>query len=412
MRLRLRKPAQALDKAYAKQSIAQERMDAFRGALARLFSRVDETESEEHQKTIVAEFLHDAFYAAEHFELSFQGPIDLIVQPIPDNQASASQATPAVLIETRKVFAGEMMTTLKNNVRALHELILYYFEERDRHPDRAISQLIVTDVYNWFLFDESDFQAIFYDNTKLKKLFNLKQQQKKDNTFFYSETARILRDLDEEIPVTCLNLREMADALKLSTQPGNQVLIPAFKLLSPEHLLKVPFTNDASLLNQRFFHELLHLIGLRETRPKRSSARGLGAIPQIQRLPEGERLDGSLLEHAIHQLQGSNALANVENPERYGQTETDQLVNVGLTLSLTWLYRLLFLKLAASQLAQYHHSPDSPDDLTKSLLTAGQIRSFHDLDDLLVKVIGVPVSQRSDDLAHRFEAIPDRKSVV
>jgi hypothetical protein len=35
-------------------------------------------------------------------------------------------------------------------------------------------------------------------------------------------------------------------------------------LLSPEHLLKLPFTNDSNNLDERFYSELLHIIGLTE----------------------------------------------------------------------------------------------------------------------------------------------------
>ena len=43
-------------------------------------------------------------------------------------------------------------------------------------------------------------------------------------------------------------------------------LIPLYKLLSVEHLLKKPFLNDGNTLNKNFYTELLHLIGLEETK--------------------------------------------------------------------------------------------------------------------------------------------------
>lgn len=384
MRLNLRKPTQALNKAYAKQSIALDRMENFRRALARLFSRLDETESEEHQKNIVAGFLNDAFYAGT-YEINTRERIDLVVHRGP------SSADPAgVIIEAKRVHAGEMMTTIKNNVRALHELILYYFEERERHQNVAISQLIITDVHNWFIFDENDFRHHFYDNPKLSKLYQIKQQQRKDNPFFYAETARILRELDDEVPVTYLNLRELDDVLALDPAEGNRLLIPAYKLFSPEHLLKLPFANDANTLNRQFYNELLHILGLHETT---EAGRKL-----IQRLPANERLDGSLLENTINQLRVDNVLTDLDQPEQYGTDEAGQLFTVALTLCITWLNRILFLKLLEGQLVRYHAG-----DRSVQFLTPRHIREYDDLNELFFEVLAVPEDARPAGIVARYD---------
>ena len=362
-------------------------MDTFRRALARLFDRLDETESEEHQKNIVAGFLNDAFYQ-DQFEINTRERIDLVI-----HRGPASSDPAGVIIEAKKVRAGEMIEPLKNNVKALHELILYYFEERERHQNIAISQLVITDVYNWFIFDENDFRHFFYDNTKLRKLYQIKQQQKKDNTFFYSETARILRDLDDEIPVTYLNLRETADALNRPAHEGNRILIPAYKLFSPEHLLKLPFANDANTLNRSFYNELLHILGLYETTD--------GGLKKIQRLPDGERHDGSLLENTINLLRVDNALTNLDAPDQYGATETEQLFGVGLELCITWLNRILFLKLLEGQLVRYHDG-----DKSVQFLTARHIREFDDLSELFFEVLAVPEHLRPAGIVNRFGPVP------
>ncbi|QJW91442.1 class I SAM-dependent DNA methyltransferase [Spirosoma taeanense] len=390
MRLQLRKPTQSLNKAYAKQSITQDRMDTFRRALARLFARMDEDESEEHQKNIVAGFLHEAFYG-DHFEINTRERIDLVIHRGPSSQDSL----PGVIIETKKAFAAEMMTTLKNNVKALHELILYYFEERERHQNIAISQLIITDVYNWFIFDENDFRHFFYDNAKLRKLYQIKQQQKKDNTFFYAEVARILRELDDEVPVTCLDLRKTADALVLPPAEGNRLLIPVYKLFSPEHLLKLPFANDANTLNRQFYNELLHIMGLHETMEGGAASRGRKLI---QRLPEQERNEGSLLENTINQLRVDNALADLDHPEQYGADEDEQLFNVGLGLCITWLNRILFLKLLEGQLVRYHRG-----DRSVQFLTSRHLREFDELNELFFEVLAVPEANRPAGIVNRFD---------
>jgi adenine-specific DNA-methyltransferase len=398
MRLHLRKPLQSLNKAYARQSVPQEQIDTFRSALTRLFSRVDEKESEEYQKNIVAGFLSETFYG-NTFDVNTNEWIDLVIQAgpiaseIPDKLLPGSFPSSAI-IETRKVFAAEMMTPLKNNVKALHELILYYFELRERDPDQVVCQLIITDVYNWFIFDETDFRQFFYDNARLKRLFQLRQQQKKDDTFFYTETARILRDLDADIPVIYLNLRETADALKLPLEQGNRALVPVVKVFSPEHLLKQPLPNGADAINQRFYNELLYIVGLHEL-PTNKKGR------LIQRLPENERAEGSLLENSISQLWKQNALANVEGLDTYGSTETDQLVAIGLELCFTWLGRMLFIKLLDAQLVKY-----GLRDRSTHVLTAQRIHDFTALNALFFEVMAVPEERRSADSINRFGRVP------
>lgn len=407
MRLQLRKPAQALNKAYAKQSISQERIDVFRQALARLFARLDETESEEHQKNIVAGFLNESFYGpggiSGHFEINTRERVDLVIHTGP-----TSQALPGVLIEAKKVFAGEMMTTLKNNVKSLHELILYYFEERERHQNIAVSHLIITDVYNWFIIDENDFRHFFYDNARLRKLYQVKKQQHKDSPFFYAETARILRDMDDELPVTCLNLREIATLARSNDPDDLRRLIPVYKLFSPEHLLKLPFANDANTLNRSFYNELLHIVGLHET--------AADGVKLIERLPEGERLEGSLLENTIHVLRVDNALADLVATDKlaltnYGRSEAEQVFGIALELCITWLNRILFLKLLEGQLMRYH-GHNSQNGREVQFLTPRHIREFDELSELFFEVLAVPEANRPAGIVTRYGAVPYLNSLL
>ena len=45
-------------------------------------------------------------------------------------------------------------------------------------------------------------------------------------------------------------------------------LVLLYKLFSPEHLLKQPFTNDSNTLDKKVYNELLHIIGLTQTKEK------------------------------------------------------------------------------------------------------------------------------------------------
>ncbi|KAB7728354.1 class I SAM-dependent DNA methyltransferase [Rudanella paleaurantiibacter] len=383
MRLQPRKPAQALDKAYAKQSIPHQHFDRFRQALLRLLARLDEGESEVYQRKIITEFLNSTFYDADSgLAVASRDQNDLVIYTGPE-------ASPGVLIAAKKVFAGEMMTMLKNNVKSLHELILYYFEEAERRPDRPFTRLVITDVYNWFFFAEADFRRFFYQNPRLRKLYQVKRQQQKDNAFFFSEAARILRDMDDEVPVTWLNLRELENAARTDNPADWLPLIPVYKLFSPEHLLQLPPTDNGDGINKLFVDELLHVLGLQRTVS--------GGIPRLERLPEPDRQPGSWLENIVACLRTTGALAHLPDPLLYGPDPEGQETRVALELLFTWLGRVLFLKRLEGQLQTYQGY-----NREGVFLTPRQLRTFAELGELFFDVIAVPVSERSAGVMSRY----------
>src|SRR5690606_22766 len=121
---------------------------------------------------------------------------------------------------------------------------------------------------------------------------------------------------------------------------------PLYKILSPEHILKLPFLNDSNSLDKAFYSELLHIIGLTEVK--------VSGKHLINRPKETERNDGTLIENTINQLDSLNKIHRLNNSHLYGQTQEEQLFNVALDLNITWINRILFLKLLEAQLISYH----------------------------------------------------------
>jgi len=72
----------------------------------------------------------------------------------------------------------------------------------------------------------------------------------------------------------------------------------------------------------------------------------------IQRKKDKERDYASLLENAIFTLEDKDYLRKVKN---VGNDENKPF-NVGLELCLTWVNRILFLKLLESQLCSYNEN--------------------------------------------------------
>jgi len=79
----------------------------------------------------------------------------------------------------------------------------------------------------------------------------------------------------------------------------------------------------------------------------------------IERKKEEERDSGALLENVITQLDALDKIRRLEQPRQFGGTYQKRLFNVGLELVITWVNRILFLKLLEAQLLTYHKNDQS-----------------------------------------------------
>lgn len=169
-------------------------------------------------------------------------------------------------------------------------------------------------------------------------------------------------------------------------------LITLYKLFSPEHLLKLPFANDSNTLDKTFYAELLHIIGLTEVKT--------GGKKLIVRQEETKRGDASLLENTIIQLENRDKLSRLDDPQIYGSTREERLFSVALELSITWINRILFLKLLESQLKSYHRGQGG-----YGFLNPDRRHNYDDLNTLFFGVLARPVNERPSSVAE-FERVP------
>lgn len=95
----------------------------------------------------------------------------------------------------------------------------------------------------------------------------------------------------------------------------------------------------------------MHIIGLTETKT--------GGKRLIERHTEGQRHSGTILEETIIQLRSLHKINRLDKAFLYGTTEEERLFNVALTLNITWINRVLFLKLLEAQLITYHKGDTS-----------------------------------------------------
>jgi hypothetical protein len=392
MELKLLNPRKALNKAFLKVKPNRTEIDNFKTNLINLLDRTNDTESEEFHKNLVIDFLKKSLFDPNHY-INTKGRNDLVI-----HNGNNAKSSVGVIVEAKKpTNKMEMVSTKKLNTKAFQELVLYYLRERITHKNLEVKHLIATNINEWFIFDAILFDRLFAQNKNLVKQFTeFEEGRLADNKtdFFYKQIAEpFIAGISSEIEFTYFNIQDYQNPLRNSDKKDDSSLISLFKLLSPEHLLKLPFANDSNSLNKRFYTELLHIIGLTETKE--------GSKKLIERNKPGERNSGTFMEDAIIQLDSLDKLSRIEKPGQYGSNTQERLFNVALELSITWINRILFLKLLEAQLISFHKG-----DKSYSFLNLEKIKNYDDLNSLFFQVLARKHKERNDDVKKAFEKIP------
>lgn len=385
-------PRKALNKAFLKVKPNRTEIEGFKANLIKLLDSTNDTESEEFHKNLVIDFLKKTYYDPNHF-INTKGRNDLVI-----HNGDKPESTVGVIIEAKKpTNKSEMVKTDKLNAKAFQELVLYYLRERITQNNLETKHLIITNINEWFIFDATTFDRLFAQNKKLVKQFQDFECGRLVDTktdFFYKQIAEpLISEIKSQIEFTYFNLQDYQKPLRNEDKGDDNKLIALFKLLTPEHLLKLPFTNDSNSLDKRFYSELLHIIGLTETEE--------GSKKLIERNKVGERHTGTILEDAIIQLDSLDKLSRLDRPSQFGNTPQEKLFNVALELSITWINRILFLKLLEAQLITYHKG-----DKSYSFLNLDKIKNYNDLNSLFFQVLAIKYDERNEDVINAFEKVP------
>ncbi len=373
---------QALNRVYLKIKPDTETIQVFQANLTRLLEQCDSKKSEEFNKNLLIDFLKNTYYTDRYF-INTKERIDLVIH---NNQDVKSPV--GVIFETKKptrTINAEMPRLDNLNTKAFQQLVLYFLRERVTDKNLEIKHLIVTNIYEWFIFDAKIFEELFFANKALVNQFCDFEAGRLSSTktdFFYQQIAEpAITKVIEQIKFTHFDLRDLE----------NLDLLDIYKILSPEHLLKLPFVNDSNTLNKPFYNELLYIIGLTEIKDK-----GKKLIGQMK---EGDRCDGSLIENAISRLDSLDKTSKLT--EEFGTTDEERLYNVALRLSINWINRVLFLKLLEAQLIKYHQG-----DRDFAFLNLAKVPSYSDLDSLFFDVLAKEKNKREAKVKTIFAHVP------
>jgi adenine-specific DNA-methyltransferase len=224
------------------------------------------------------------------------------------------------------------------------------------------------------------------------ELWNSGRKDSSSTDMFYKDiAAKYIEAAKDDLAYTYFNIKDYEKFLRNSDRTDDKNLIPLYKVLSPAHLLNLGFPNDSNSLDKNFYFELLHIIGLEEVKD--------GGKKIIRRKEKPDA--GSLLENAINIIRSEDRLYNVKDPELYGSSRDEQYFGTALELCITWINRVLFLKLLEAQLLKYFKG-----DRDYKFLTYENISNFDELNKLFFQVLAIRHEDRAESVRKKFAKVP------
>jgi adenine-specific DNA-methyltransferase len=382
---------QSLRKGHRKQKTTRKEMDLFRQGLKRMFECANKSESEEYHKGLIKEFLNSTSFS--QYFINTKDRSDLVI-----HTGNTPQSEVGVIIEVKRPTNTNEMPTIENlNKKGLHELFLYFLRERFTNSNINLKHLIITNLFEWFIFDASEFEKIS-EITKIKKNFADFEEglllSVKTNHFYSEIASPLFEQTKDNILFTHFNINDYKKHVVNHTEESLKALTELQKLLSPVHLLKLPFANDSNTLNKEFYCELLHIIGLEEYAEKNKKL--------IRRKPAKYRDEDSLIESTIAQLRALGKLNRIRSISDYGHNEEEQLYSIALELVITWVNRTLFLKLLESQIVLYNQSSKK----NYTFFNKDNIKGYDDLNTIFFEVLAVPTNNRREALKRKYPNVP------
>lgn len=330
-------------------------------AYAQISEAVKANATEENIKNIVIDFIKDTFYSErKDIQINAFNNIDYAIKKNDNIE---------VIMEFKKPSnKAEMITCDNMNKKALHEAIKYFYDEKHK-GNYHIKNIVISDGISYFIFNPLQFQ-----HKSLEKLC----YDSIDGDLYLQKTGQIYKAISDVITreniifeFAWFDLTYLEKRIKdfdLNNVDINdkaiRTLLYVYKLFHPDFLLNEYSPKDSNQLNKKFYDELLYILGLEEIDA------------------EGKKL--------IKPNQNSNGLINetIKQLEVQKDITGDKAINIAFELIITWLNRILFLKLFESQLVAFN------DDKNFKFITSEKITDFDDLNDLFFSILGKKIEDR------------------
>ena len=327
--------------------------------------------SEENIKNLVICFLKETYYGKRiDIQLNTFNRIDYAIKKNENIEVIMEFKNPAN--------KQEMITPDNLNKKALHEAIKYFYDERYKN-NYHIKNILITDGINYFIFNPTQFlhkelEDICYSSIE----GDLCLQNTLD---IYKAIADVISRKNITFNYVLFNLKYIENQIKDfdlnnvdTNDKSTRNLLYIYKLFHPDFLLNEYSPKDSNQLNKKFYDELLYILGLEEV--NENSKKVIKPNPNKY----------GLINETIEQLKEQKEL------------DEGQATNIAFELIITWLNRILFLKLFEAQLVSFN------DDKNFKFITSDKINDFDKLYRLFFSVLGKKIEERTTD--NKNEKIP------
>lgn len=370
-------PNQAIPKAYLHDKPEFQKVIAFKSAMQELLMRIKSYEHEEFNKNLTIEFFNKCFYRDKSYMVNTYNVTDLAIY----TEMGTHNEHPVVLFEFKGPERPDMVTKNDLKKKALYELILYYIREEIGKRNTDIKHLVITNCWEYFVFEKRLFYQLFARNTRfVQKVIEADTGDDKTDYIYNAIIKPEVEKVEHRLQFVYVDIRKFEHKLQSNDIVNNKAFIAIYKLFSPTNLLKLPFNSDHNRLNKNFYNELLYIMGVEEVIDN--------GVHKIKRL-KSNRQNFSLTEQAYAKLDGYSKITN-----------DDERFDTALGLVLIWINRILFLKLLESQLVSFNKGRDV------KFLDEIHICDYDVLNDLFMQVMAKPVTERTDELKSQFPDVP------
>ncbi len=365
--MRYLSPKDVIKKSFLKRKLHEDQFKNFKQALKKFLNEVKDND-EEYNKTLLKDFLQK-YLGYEKYKINTKDKIDLSIY---------QDDTVEVIFEIKAPKNRAEMISFDNfNKKALHECLLYYLREKIKNSNYNIKHIIITDTIEWFIFNAVEFNKL----STIKEIEKIYKQKEVEKTFFSLNNNEFYRAMEKILKNNEILKNIKCVRINFKDKKNDTQLKHIFKLLSPIHLLKNYYDNDANSLNKNFYYELLYILGLEEIKN--------GSKKLISRKSKNYREDGSFIENTILKLQTEH---DIEDEEK--------LFEIALELNITWLNRILFLKLLEARLIQIHNG-DYPKFLHFNITD-----EFDKLNTLFFEVLAKKSDDRKSVKIEQYKKVP------
>ena len=334
-----------------------------RVAYAQILEAVKTNATEENIKNTVINFIKNTFYnERKDIQINAFNNIDYAIKKNDNIE---------VIMEFKKPSnKAEMITCDNLNKKALHEAIKYFYDEKHK-GNYHIKNIIISDGISYFIFNPLQFQhksleKLCYDSIEgdlylqmtseiYKGIANIITREKITFEFAWFD----LTYLEKRIKDFDLNNVDINDK-------AIRTLLYVYKLFHPDFLLNEYSPKDSNQLNKKFYDELLYILGLEEVSENN------------KKLIKPNPNSNGLINETIKQLEDQKDITG------------EKAVNIAFELVITWLNRILFLKLFESQLVSFN------DNKNFKFITSDKVIDFDELNKLFFSVLGKKIEDRDN----------------